>query len=58
MGINGVVVSPGFDDAEVCGPSGLLEQLDSLEAVVLRLESLYSLIAVIATVLDANAMST
>jgi hypothetical protein len=34
MGIDGFVVSPGFDDAEVCGPSGLLEELDSLETVV------------------------
>jgi hypothetical protein len=34
MGINGFVVSPGLDDAEVCGSSGLLEELDSLKAVV------------------------
>jgi hypothetical protein len=34
MGIEISVFSPGFDDAEVCGPSGLLEELDSLESLV------------------------
>jgi hypothetical protein len=34
MGIKVFVVGPRFDDAEVCGPSGLLEELDPLEAVV------------------------
>lgn len=58
MGIKVSVVSPRFDDAEVCGPSGLLEELDPLESVVFALASLYCLIAVIAAVLDANAIST
>jgi hypothetical protein len=34
MGIKVFWVDPRFDDAEVCGPSGLLKQLDPLEPVV------------------------
>jgi hypothetical protein len=34
MGIEVFVVGPRFDDAEVCAPSGLLEELDPLESVV------------------------
>jgi hypothetical protein len=34
MGIKVFVVSPHFDDAKVCGPSGLLEELDPLESVL------------------------
>jgi hypothetical protein len=34
MGIKVFAVGPRFNDAEVCGPSGLLEKLDPLESVV------------------------
>jgi hypothetical protein len=34
MGIKVSAVGPRFNDAEVCGPSGLLEELDPLESVV------------------------
>jgi hypothetical protein len=34
MGIKVSAVGPRFDDAEVCGSSGLLEELDPLEPVV------------------------
>src|SRR5262245_17767847 len=34
MGIKVSVVGPRFDDAEVCEPSGLLEELDPLESVL------------------------
>jgi hypothetical protein len=34
MRIKVFCVDPRFDDAEVCGPSGLLKQLDPLEPVV------------------------
>ena len=34
MGIKVSAVGPRFNDAEVCGPSGLLEELDPQESVV------------------------
>jgi hypothetical protein len=36
MGINVFGGGPRFDDAEVCGTSGLLEQLDPLEPGVFK----------------------
>jgi hypothetical protein len=57
MGINVSVVGPRFDDAEVCRPSGLLEELDRWNPSSLRLASLYCLIAVITAVLDAGTIS-
>src|SRR5262252_1672158 len=34
MGIKVSLVGPRFDDAKMCGPSSLLEELDPLESVV------------------------
>jgi hypothetical protein len=34
MGIKVFAVGPGFDDAEMCGASRLLEELDPLESVL------------------------
>src|SRR5262249_14752715 len=46
MRVKVFVVSPRFDDAEVCGPSGLLEELDPLESFVL--------VACISVLLDSS----
>jgi hypothetical protein len=46
MGIKVFVVGPRFDDAEVCGPSGLLKELDPLKPVIFA--------ACIPVLLDSN----